>query len=99
MTRSLEAKGRRPVAVNGAWKAPIPIKRRDGMSRLSDQIKNEEKEAKAPRPETVNGAWKAPIPIKRRGWMPRLSDQIKNKVAPKEAVSHDQIKNEAPPNA
>jgi hypothetical protein len=49
-------------------------------------------EVKGRRPETVNGAWKAPIPIKRRGWMPRLSDQIKNKVAPKEAVSHDQIK-------
>jgi hypothetical protein len=30
-TKSLEVKGQRPETVNGAGKAPIPIKRRGGM--------------------------------------------------------------------
>jgi hypothetical protein len=41
MTRQFGAKAHRAEAVNGAWKAPIPIERRGGMLRLSDQINGE----------------------------------------------------------
>jgi hypothetical protein len=41
MKRQFEVKGRRPETVNGAWKAPLGLKRRGGMPRLSDQINGE----------------------------------------------------------
>jgi hypothetical protein len=43
-TRSLEVKGRRPETVNGAWKAPLGLKRRGWMPRLSNQINGEAKQ-------------------------------------------------------
>jgi hypothetical protein len=39
MTRSLEAKGRRPEAVNGAWKAPHAIKRGAGCPAAQTNLK------------------------------------------------------------
>jgi hypothetical protein len=41
MTMLFGVKGQRPETVNGARKAPLGLRRRDWMSRLSDQINGE----------------------------------------------------------
>jgi hypothetical protein len=55
-TRSSEAKGRRPFAVNGAWKAPLIVKRRGWMPRLSNQINCEEHPRQKPNNQTTRKA-------------------------------------------